>query len=158
MKSKREYILFVFQAAQFNPTFIMVPAIEFIQARKDDYQILIDSSEKNVKFDVGDEYYNVNNLITLSIEDGKPANTKYSKICQDINTYAYMNNSGVYFIFQDKLWVDDSKCGTCTNSDNIEGYIKEKQKLRKKGYKIIDSFLVLEKNWYDESTDNLSVD
>ena len=149
----KEYILFVFQDANFLPKFLLVPATEFIQVRNNEYQNLISIAHKNIYFDIDNNNYHVNNLIIEKIENGTSAKTNYSDFCQ----YLQLCTDGLCLDYhlddKDKLWHKSSKFGTCQHADNVEAYIFQKQKLRKSKHKIINSFLVLQKNWYDDNVD-----
>ena len=151
----KEYILFVFQDANFLPKFLLVPAIEFIQFRNNEYQNLISIAHKNICFDIDNNNYRVNNLIIEKIINDKPVKTNYSNFLELLHLCANGLCLDYYLDDNDKLWHKFSKFGTCKDADNVEAYIFQKQKLRKRKHKIINSFLVLQKNWYDEEDLNL---
>ena len=155
------YILFVLQLANFAPRYILVPELELNLTRKEDYQKLIDVSEKNICINIKDQSYWISNLVKINMVDGRPERTEYSEFYQKILMYAGMDSRNYYIDPQDKTWFDKSINGRCKYLDNTEAYIMQKKvlrkKIKKKGHKIVNSFLILQKYFDDESksdTDN----
>jgi hypothetical protein len=85
------------------------------------------------------------------MEDGAASKTDYSEFYGKLLMYSTMESRDYLIDPQDKIWFDKSKNGRCKYLNNAKAYVMQKKLLRKKGHKIVTSFLILQKYYYDES-------
>lgn len=145
-----DYILFVFQLANFQSRSMIVPAKEFIEVRKDWYDLLKKYSKEHI-FQIYGMEYKVDNLLfqRYSGGDGKYKQDQhdYSEMCNILEVYADGLDHDNYFDIIDKKWYDKSKRHLCEGFNHIKNYLNLKKRTtfrRLKNVNIIDSFLVLE--------------
>ena len=146
MKKKTNYILFIFQEGNFQTRSMLVPAEEFINARKNEFEMLLQESVKNIKI-VRDSKENIiDNLLVQNIiwegAIGRPEEKKYTAFWNIMCSYACGMDEDCYFEMCDKPWYDNSKINFCKNINHVKNYIECKNKFEN----IITGFLCLEAN------------
>ena len=136
-----EYILFVGQEANFQSRTILIPYEKFLSVRSEDYKILKMYSFKNIKFQIDNECYNVDNLLLINFirngNIGTLEESEHSRICCRMIQYA---DSSDYCDDKDKPWLKDSKFELCGGFNHIKNYCNL---IKNSPYKIVDSFLCL---------------
>lgn len=145
MYTNNDYILFIAQEANFQSRSILIPIVEFLKVRKDDYEILKKASKPKT-FIIDNKEYIVKNLL---IQYFKPFSkncftqitSDYSLICNHLTSYADAMDRDFYFLMEDAIWYDNSITNLCRGFDHIHNY---KYILEHSDKNIVDSFLVLE--------------
>ena len=128
-----EYILFVIQDANFCPKSLLVPYQEFLEKRKEDYDLLIKYAQKNVSFSEKGTIVVPNLLINNIIWTegyGTSEKTPYLSIINDLLTIAE--------------WGPEGYEGCIIPHHNSFNPLLIFQQLIKKYPSIVESFLVLE--------------
>ena len=144
-----DYILFIGQEANFQSRSMLIPAKEFIQVRKDDYELLKKSVNDKYTFSINGKNHLIPNLLLTNIKwegnVGQYEKTEYGEICGKLTSYADGMDEDCYFDLKDKEWYDKAKCNICSGFNHIKNYIKYKNITNYKGKQIniIDSFLHL---------------
>ncbi len=153
MYNNNDYILFVSQDANFQSRTMLIPIIEFLKVRDDDYKILKSSSIKNKKFTLNKKEYIVDNLLIIDYINVEgcdniftQTNKEYNLVCNELRSYADGMDNECYFYMKDKIWYDLSITNLCGGFNHIYNYktCKEIKKYKNKEINIVDSFLVLE--------------
>jgi hypothetical protein len=145
-----DYILFVGQEANFQSRSILIPAQDFIEVRREDYELLKKSSIKNYTFNIKGKSFVIDNLLIQNYNFegniGHQEQKEYTDICNKLTHYADGLDEDHYFDLKDKTWYDASICGICRGFNDIENYSiwKNATKYEDKEINIIDSFLCLE--------------
>ena len=134
-----EYILFVIQCANFAARSILIPYEVFIKVRKEEYDMLLRNSVKNVDF--GDVV--VKNLLIENIiweeNFGTPEETEWLRFIGQIQFCAEEWGSA-YPEVKDREWAENSIFDLPNGFDNVRTY----KEILATDYNIVDSFLVLE--------------
>lgn len=145
-----DYILFIGQEANFQSRSMLIPAKEFIEARKDDYELMKRSSAKNYVFRIDGNDHHVENLLLNNIiwegNMGKQEIKEYTQICNFLTHYADGMDEDCYFDLKDKPWYDKAKTNICRNFNHIKNYTKCKnmKTYNNEPINIVDSFLFME--------------
>ena len=143
----QDYILFLCQEANFQTRSILIPAKEFIDARKDEYEMLLSQSKKNISIIINDKEHIIDNLLIRNIiwKDGlgRPEIKPYTQFCGILCQYAYGLNANQYIDLRDKPWYDKSKINLCKGFNHVLNYTKC-SKLASNKINIINGFLVLQ--------------
>ena len=122
---------------------------DFLEVRRDDYELLIKSSLKNHKFTIDGEDYIIDNLLFENIQWNNGHRTyqthEYSNICFILRCYADGMYGIGYMDMKDKKWYDNSMDNLCSGFHHIKNYntCKMITSYNGKTVNIIDSFLVL---------------
>ena len=142
-----EYILYVAQDSNFQTRSMLIPAKDFLASRKDDYQLLIDNSRQNYKFNLDGQEYVIDNLLIDNIiwsnGCGHHEEKVYTKLCHDLTQYAD-GMDDYYLSLNDKIWYDKSKTNLCKGFNHVKNFVFCKKKMENKGFNIINAFLVLQ--------------
>lgn len=150
MYTNNDYILFMAQEANFQTRSILIPIVEFLKVRNDDYEILKKASKPKT-FLIDNQEYTVKNLLIQYFEpDKKYCNngysqltSEYSLICNHLTHYADGMDKGCYFKMKDAIWYDKSIGNLCRGFDHVYNY---KYILEHSDKNIVDSFLVFEED------------
>lgn len=145
-----DYILIIGQQGNFQTRSMLVPAKEFMEARKDDYDLLKQFSIKDHIFVLDNIEHKIDNLLYINYifkeHFGKIQKTEYTTICGVLTDYADGLDYDCYFKLEDKPWYDNTITNICKNFCHIKNYTECKKITNYKGklINIIDSFLFLE--------------
>ncbi|QKF94210.1 hypothetical protein QKU48_gp0752 [Fadolivirus algeromassiliense] len=148
--TENDYILFIGQEANFQSRSMLIPAKEFIEARKEDYEMLKKTSAKNYVFQFDGMDHQIDNLLLQNYiwEDnmGKQEIREYTQVCNQLTHYADGMDDNCYFDMKDKIWYDKAICNICSGFNHIKNYTKAKNMTmyKKKPINIVDSFLFIE--------------
>lgn len=138
-----EYILFVGQEGNCQSRCMIIPAKEYLEHNKGDYDILkkyvqkitLEGIEINALFD---SYKREGNSGTQII-------TEYSKICNNLTSYADGMDEDCYYEREHKPWVDKCIGIPVGGFNHVKNYTMLKNpNYYKEGVVIIDSFLFIE--------------
>ncbi len=161
MYNNNDYILFVSQDANFQSRTMLIPIVEFLKVRSDDYKILKSSSIKNKNFTLNKKEYIVDNLLIINyvnIEGSEniftQTDTNYNLVCNELRSYADGMDNECYYYMKDKPWYDLAITNLCGGFNHIYNYKKCKEitKHKNKEINIVDSFLVLESRYGEYCT------
>lgn len=128
----------------------LIPADDFLEVRKDEYELLIKSSLKNHEFTIDNQEHIIDNLLFQNIlwngRSGTHQIHEYSNICFILQCYADGMDEDCYMDMKDKKWYDNSIGNLCGGFHHIKNYTKCKsiKSCKGKNINIINSFLVLE--------------
>jgi len=146
-----DYILYVSQQGNFQSRSMLIPMLEFLKVRNEDYNLLKRSSIKNHKFTLDNEEYIVDNLILNNYENVNEnsytqTDSEYRILCNHLISYADGMDDDWYFKMKDKAWYDLAITNLCRGFNHIYNYkmCKEITEYKDKQINIVDSFLVLE--------------
>lgn len=152
------YILFVCQLGNFQSRSILVPYDKFLNVpeRLNDYNILKEKSNKNVKIAIKEQEYIIDNLLIqnytkqgnllIQDQDQDQDQMRIKRICSDMQGYADGLDDDCYYHMYDKEWYDDSITNICRGFNDIKNYIfcRSLKTINEKKINIVDGFLVLE--------------
>lgn len=147
----KEYILFVAREGNFQSRTILIPKNEFIEVRKEDFELL-QSSSKSLTVVSNEVEYTIDNFLenhyTRNNNIGTQRKTIYTELCNTLTSYADGLDDDCYFDMKDKIWYDLAECNLCGGFDHIHNFVKLKQMTEYEGaqIKITDSFLFTETN------------
>ena len=140
-----EYILFVAECANFCPRTALIPANEFIQARKDDYEIM---KQCAVQYNGFSQVLFQNYIWTgsMGVADVQP----WDLIVGDIITYIEAYDRENYGEEKDRAWIDGMITDLSSFQFNAQKIMKNLQSKTfsmddGRDITISESFLVLEK-------------
>lgn len=139
-----EYILFIFQEANFQSRSILVPKELFLKVREDDYNMLKKHSIKNVAIK-GDTIDNL--LIQDYWRDGNCCHQRmqpFTRICGELAGYADRMEDR-YYDLSDCEWVDNSITNICGGFNHVKNYVSARhiEEIEGKRVNIVEGFLVL---------------
>jgi len=135
----KKYILFVAQECNFQSRIMFIPHLEFTRDCPKDYELLKNSSRKNIKLEDKGYMYSIGNLLlNNALSSGFTEQTEYSDLVSILVRYAdgYPASRDC-----DHDWLLESRYLDCYCTHGFN-HIKNYSELRDK-YKPIDSFLVL---------------
>lgn len=150
-----DYILFVAEDSIYGSRTILIPKDEFLQTRKNDYEIMKKCSLRNNIFTVKDNKYIVENFLerkwnnTIGMLDKK----EYTPICEKL--YYYIDEWQTCIDPKDEKWYRNSIINLYTEYDPFTAYIRI---LNIREYNIINSFLYMDLNdmiYHDNISDLL---
>ena len=143
-----QYILYLAQQSNFQTRSMIIPAKEFIDARKDEYAMLKRLSSKNHKFILDQKEYIIDNLLVQNYNlignIGSQEKHEHTDICNLLSGYADGLDDYYYFDMCDKPWYDKSIINLCGGFNHVKNYISCKVHCKNKGIDIIDGFLILQ--------------
>ena len=138
-----EYILFVGQEGSSQSRCMLIPAKEYIEHNRGDYDIM----RKHVKTITLDGV-EVNVLLNYLVREGIIGHyrvTEYSEICQKLTSYADRLDEECYYDLNHKVWVDKCIGLQIGGFNHVKNYEKLKNpKFYNKPIIIVDSFLFIE--------------
>ena len=137
-----KYILFVIQSANFAGQSILIPYEDFIKVRKEEYEMLLRYSIKNIDF--GNT--TIKNLLIKNIiwekNCGIIEKTEWLAFIGQIE-FCAEESGGVYPATQDREWEENS-IFTLPNVSNGFDILRTYKEILETDYNIVDSFLILE--------------
>ena len=134
-----EYILFVIQCANFAARSILIPYEEFVKVRKEEYEMLLRNSVKNIDFgDVVIKNLLIENIIRVK-NFGTCEKTEWVDFIGHIEFCAEEWGSA-YPEIKDREWAENSIFDLPNGFDNVRTY----KEILATNYNIVDSFLILE--------------
>jgi hypothetical protein len=149
------YILFIFQEANFQSRSMLVPFDKFIsvEQRKRDYDLLKKESI-NKKITINSQDHLIDHLLVQNYiksnnslyGEYRQSQHIYTNICNELMHYSDGLDDECYMHMYDKEWYDDTITNICGGFNHIKNYIKCKnfKEINNKQITIVDSFLVLE--------------
>ena len=153
MYNPDDYILYIAQCANFQSRIMLIPIIEFLKVRSDDYDMLKNLSLKDQNFTLDNKKYIVDNLLVIDyVNDDdtyrvfSQTDSSYRLLCNHLTSYAEGMDEDCYFHEKDELWYKSAIIFLTTGFNHIYNHKRFKQmtNYKNKTINVVDSFLVLE--------------